>query len=178
METSPKEGSSAINYEGPSPDEKCLVTASRQQGYVYQGNTTNSTVVSVRGTKKEMEVVTVFEFDNKRKMMSALVKHEGSYKLLTKGADSAILGNLDMKIKQPYLEGIKKKLSDYSKEGLRTLCMSTKILSEEEVTELNDECLRINAVQEKDKLLGAFLAKYERNLVLIGCSAVEDKLQD
>lgn len=92
------ENSSIIEYEGPSPDEICLVSAARQHHYVHLGSTSNTTIVHMAEGTKEFELVTLFSFDNKRKMMSALIKHEGVFKLLVKGADSAIISRLNTSI--------------------------------------------------------------------------------
>ena len=132
-------------------------------------------MVDVQGNKQEFELVTLFEFDNKRKMMSVVIKHNGVYKMLAKGADSAILERLSKK-EQPFEKEIRKKLSEYSKEGLRTLCMGCKIFSEQEVQKLKDECLRIDQAHDKDKILPKFLKEVESNFFLLGCSAVEDRL--
>lgn len=166
-----------INYEGPSPDEICLVTAAKQQGYVFLGTTSNSTLVDIKDQKTEFELISLFEFDNKRKMMSVLIKHNNKYKLFAKGADSAILNRLSPK-EQPFLELVQRKLKDYSKEGLRTLCMGCKILSEEEVIKMREETLRIDSSENKKDLLPKFLESIENNFFLLGGSAVEDKLQD
>jgi magnesium-transporting ATPase (P-type) len=96
------ENSSIIEYEGPSPDEICLVSAARQHHYVHLGSTSNTSIVHTSEGTKEFELVTLFSFDNKRKMMSVLIKHEGVYKLLVKGADSAIISRLNSNIDQPF----------------------------------------------------------------------------
>jgi|NOAtaT_5_FD_contig_21_868608_length_309_multi_3_in_0_out_0_1 magnesium-transporting ATPase (P-type) len=65
--------------------------------------------------------------------MSVIVKHNGQYKLLIKGADNIIRLRLSNNVKQPFLENAIELLSDFSKIGLRTLMMAMKILSEDEV---------------------------------------------
>ena len=40
-----KEDKRILHYEGPSPDEICLVSAARQQDYVFLGNTSGSIVI-------------------------------------------------------------------------------------------------------------------------------------
>lgn len=99
---------------------------------------------------------------------------------MTKGADSIIIERLaPLSIDpQPYLEGIKKRLEIFSRKGLRTLCMAERIISEEEwdrVSEMIDAC---NDEPNPDAALDLVAEKVEKNMTLIGCSAVEDRLQD
>lgn len=77
-------------------------------------------------------------------MMSVLIKQDGVFKLLLKGADSAVLDQLNYNEKQPFLEVSKEKLDLYSKQGLRTLCMGVRVLSANEVKNIMDESFRIN----------------------------------
>ena len=46
-----KEDKNVLNYEGPSPDEVCLVSAARQQDYIFLGNTSGSVVIEGMGKK-------------------------------------------------------------------------------------------------------------------------------
>jgi magnesium-transporting ATPase (P-type) len=110
-------------------------------------------------------------------MMSVLIKHNGIYKLYCKGADVSILSRLS-KQEQPFLQVINSQLDTCSRIGLRTLCMATRIFSENEVLNIKNKYLEISKSVNKNDLLKGFLDEIEREMFLIGCSAVEDRLQD
>jgi phospholipid-translocating P-type ATPase (flippase) len=173
-----KNQQSAIGYEGQSPDEITLVSGARQLGYVYLGSTSDSIVIQTPGVKLDLEVVSIFEFDNVRKRMSILIKDRDTYKLYVKGADNMIIDNLDPLMYQHFLENTKRKLKEYSTQGYRTLCMAMKILSEAEVTIVKNYLKTIQKDFNRNQLMFEFVNQLESNLYLLGCSAVEDRLQD
>lgn len=133
-------------YQGTSPDEICLVSGAKQQGFVFLGSTSHNIVLSINNEEREVELVTFFEFDNKRKMMSVIVKDNGIYKLYCKGADMAILSRLAKDRKQPVLEHTEYNIHEYSKQGLRTLCMAFKILTPEEVSSIKKKLLELSVL--------------------------------
>ncbi|MGH0138058.1 UNVERIFIED_CONTAM: hypothetical protein FKN15_026035 [Acipenser sinensis] len=65
------------------------------------------------------------------------------------------------------------------KEGLRTLCVAYKTLAQDEYESV---CKQINtaklALQDRDKKLAEAFDVIERDLILLGATAVEDRLQD
>jgi len=107
-----------------------------------------------------------------------LVEEEGVYKLYTKGADTAIIPLLSPFTDHPYLEKTQKVLEDFSCVGLRTLLFAMRVLSKRQykaISKLYNEAIKSS--DKKAKL--SYLCKMvEKDLVLLGCSAVEDKLQD
>lgn len=157
------------------------MSAARQQNHVFLGNTSNSVVVEVLGQKIEVQKHLVFEFDNKRKRMSVLLEFNENgksvFKLYTKGADSAIIAKLANK-DQAFMSQVKAQLDLCCKQGLRTLCMAMKILSPQEVAALKSRYIEISKSKDKETLLEGYLEDAEKDLTLIGCSAVEDRIQD
>lgn len=138
-------------------------------------------VIEALGEKVEIPKRCLFEFDNKRKMMSVIIeqKVDGKvfYKLLCKGADSAILSRLSSQ-EQPFLETAQAQLAEWSKYGLRTLCMGMKILSKKELDDIISQLTASSLSANKEQLMEELMHKIEKDLFLIGCSAVEDRLQD
>ncbi len=68
----------------------------------------------------------------------------------------------------------------FAKEGLRTLVVAKKNISEDEVRKILSEVNRINMSNKVDKteeLLDIY-NEIEQNFNFIGASAIEDKLQD
>lgn len=145
------------SYQGTSPDEICLVSGAKQMGSVFLGRTSNSTIMNILDQETEFKLLGVFEFDNSRKMMSVIVKDGPVFKLYSKGADSAILGRLRSG-PQPFLTTAKAKLSEYSKAGLRTLCMGMRVLSEAEVDRVQKRLLEISVLgANRDKAMCTLL---------------------
>lgn len=68
----------------------------------------------------------------------------------------------------------------FAKEGLRTLCMAKKKISEDDVEVYLEEFKEINSSSSKDKNQELFnlYNKIEKDFNFVGASAIEDKLQD
>ncbi len=70
-------------------------------------------------------------------------------------------------------------LEKASVKGLRTLLMAMKVVDEEEFEQFKkDVAAAENDIMQRDKLLAQIFDKFERDLVLLGATAVEDRLQD
>jgi phospholipid-transporting ATPase len=113
--------------------------------------------------------------------MSVIVKErdgDGDYILFTKGADSAMLENLVAS--QESISAINSHLDKFAREGLRTLVMGKKSLSNEQALGYRNEyqSIRSSTDADKDNQMNKLFKKIETKLNYIGCSAIEDKLQD
>ncbi len=71
-------------------------------------------------------------------------------------------------------------MDKFAQEGLRTLVMAQKVLKESEVNEMKARFNKISLSTEKDKekQLSKLFEEIESDFEYIGCSAIEDKLQD
>ncbi len=70
-------------------------------------------------------------------------------------------------------------LDKASVKGLRTLLMAMKVIDEQEFSEFNKQMDNAEKdVLNRDKLYEEIFDKFERDLVLVGATAVEDRLQD
>lgn len=172
------EAEGLVNYQGPSPDEVALVDTARHMGYQFKNTTNIGKVVTINGTDTEFEVLQVFQFTSKRKRSSNVIRQNGVIKLLIKGADNIILGRLDQKAEQPYLEQTVSLLKDFSQKGYRTLCYGLRVLSEEEWSQFASEIQAVGADAERKRKMEEIADRVESGLTLLGCTAVEDKLQD
>ena len=71
---------------------------------------------------EEYKILKEFTFDSDRKRMTLIVKHNGKYLLMCKGADSIMLKRVSKeKTPQQLLIKIQRELLNFAKEGLRTL---------------------------------------------------------
>jgi len=109
--------------------------------------------------------------------MSVIIKTpDGEIKVLCKGADSIIEERL--KDKENF-EQTNEYLQEYASEGLRTLLLAEKVITEEEYEgwkkEYEEACL---ATEEREEKMNKVAEKIEWNFELIGATAIEDKLQD
>ena len=130
----------------------------------------------------KFEVFKKMEFTSDRKRMSVLLRDpkDGKIKLLIKGADSIIKDRLDT---SQYPKDMEDKVEWFldvaSKQGLRTLLMGIKVVEESEKDQFMKEC----TIAEKDLMnresnLEKVFTAFETNIVLIGATVVEDRLQD
>lgn len=113
--------------------------------------------------------------------MSVIVQEqqgEGKIMCYTKGADSIIAPLLKQDMKnQEDLKETDTFLQKYAEEGLRTLLLSQKELSQAEYDDWNKKYLEAASnLQDKEKAIEEVVALLECDLQLIGSTAIEDKL--
>jgi magnesium-transporting ATPase (P-type) len=105
---------------------------------------------------------------------------DGHYKLYCKGADSIIKERLDpAQIEQEMMDQVDDFLTSASVKGFRTLLMAMKVLDEQEVKQFLNKCEEAERnLITREKSLQALYSEFERDLVLVGATCVEDRLQD
>lgn len=178
-----------INYTGESPDEIILTNSIKEMGVVYfEGDDKKKILGVLKGAngsesyiKEEFEILKVMEFNSERGMSSIIVKKEGKIYLYSKGGD----GKISMRLSENNNENKQKifdKVKFCSEKGYRVLCTAMKILDELEFEtwndSLNEGLEKIQDEKEKEKFANEKYFEIEKGLVLLGCTVVEDKLQD
>ncbi|KAJ9708058.1 hypothetical protein PVL29_000224 [Vitis rotundifolia] len=111
--------------------------------------------------------------------MSVIVRNEeGKLLLLCKGADSVMFERLDKNGRQ-FEEDTRNHVNEYADAGLRTLILAYRELDEEEYKEFNKKFneAKSSVNADREALIDEVTEKMERNLILLGATAVEDKLQ-
>jgi phospholipid-transporting ATPase len=110
--------------------------------------------------------------------MSTVVRGpDGKIKIYTKGADTVILERLNKH--QPYTEKTMAHLEDYATEGLRTLCIAFREIPELEYKQwsaIYDQAAA--TINGRGEALDQAAELIEKDLFLLGATAIEDKLQD
>uniref|UniRef100_A0A8C4W2Y8 Phospholipid-transporting ATPase n=1 Tax=Gopherus evgoodei TaxID=1825980 RepID=A0A8C4W2Y8_9SAUR len=145
----PEREGDKIIYQAASPDEGALVRAAKQLHFVFTGRTPDSVII-----------------DSVRKL-----------RLYCKGADTVIYDRLAESSK--YKEITLKHLEQFATEGLRTLCFAVTEISESEYQEWLDVYHRAStSIQNRALKLEESYELVEKNLQLLGATAIEDKLQD
>lgn len=169
-----------IEFKAQSPDEAALVATARDCGFTVLGRSNDGIVINVMGEEREYTIMNILEFNSSRKRMSAIVRMpNGKIVLFCKGADSIIYSRLKAG-EQPELRKVTAEhLEMFAREGLRTLCIAQRELGEEEYQIWNKEHdLAAAAIQDREEKLELVSDAIERDLTLIGGTAIEDRLQD
>lgn len=145
-----------VRYEGESPDEIALVKTAKQMGFMFNGESSGVMNLMLHGKHEAIEKLILFPFNSTRKRASIIVKLNGKIRLLTKGADSIIIERLapEKLSPQPYLELYKNRLEEFSKIGLRTLCMAERIITEEEMKQITQNYNKAAMHKEAKKKIG------------------------
>ncbi|XP_037661950.1 phospholipid-transporting ATPase IC [Choloepus didactylus] len=167
-----------LNYQAASPDEGALVNAARNFGFVFLARTQNTITISELGTERTYHVLALLDFNSERKRMSVIVRTpEGNIRLYCKGADTVIYERL-YRI-NPIKQETQEALDIFASETLRTLCLCYKEIEEKEFAEWNKKFMAASvASSNRDEALDKVYEEIEKNLILLGATAIEDKLQD
>uniref|UniRef100_A0AAY4APN7 Phospholipid-transporting ATPase n=1 Tax=Denticeps clupeoides TaxID=299321 RepID=A0AAY4APN7_9TELE len=158
----------ALVYKAQSPDEGALVTAARNFGFVFCSRTPGTVTVHELGRPVTYTLLAILDFNNIRKRMSVIVRNpEGRIRLYCKGADTVLFDRLHPSKHQ------------YASDGLRTLALAYRDLTEdewEEWAELYRGAGR--TVDFREDRLAAAYEEIEQDMMLLGATAIEDKLQE
>ncbi|MQL70881.1 hypothetical protein Taro_003201 [Colocasia esculenta] len=180
------EESGKITYEAESPDEAAFVIAARELGFEFYQRTQTSISVHELDPLSHMKVartyklLNILEFNSTRKRMSVVVRNEeGKLLLLSKGADSVMFERL-AKNGRTFEEETREHVKEYADAGLRTLILAYREIGEEEYAKFEKEFSEAkNSVSaDRDDKIDEVADTIERDLILLGATAVEDKLQN
>ncbi|KAF7315191.1 P-type phospholipid transporter [Mycena indigotica] len=165
-------------FQASSPDEAALVAGAEVLGYQFHTRKPKSVFVNIQGQSQQFDILNVCEFNSTRKRMSTVVRMpNGKIKIYTKGADTVILERLSKN--QPYTEKTLVHLEDYATEGLRTLCLAYRDIPEQEYRQwsaIYDQAA--GTINGRGEALDRAAELIEKDLFLLGATAIEDKLQD
>jgi phospholipid-translocating P-type ATPase (flippase) len=168
-----------IVYEAESPDESALLNALRPSGLLLASRSKTEIILDNDGQSESFEVLELIEFNSDRKRMTVIVRVGKEIHLYCKGADSIIMKRLKKDHDRTVIEDFDRQLVEFSNRGLRTLLFAWRVISEEEYLIFRqrfDEAS--SALQSREQKMSDAASEIEQNMSLIGCSAIEDKLQD
>uniref|UniRef100_A0A3B4ZB47 Phospholipid-transporting ATPase n=1 Tax=Stegastes partitus TaxID=144197 RepID=A0A3B4ZB47_9TELE len=166
-------------YKAQSPDEGALVTAARNFGFVFRSRTPGTITTTEMGRTVTYSLLAILDFNNIRKRMSVIVRNpEGRIRLYCKGADTVLLERLHP-CNQELMSVTSDHLNEYAADGLRTLALAYRDLSEDE-WEAWSESHRFadKATDCREDRLAAAYEQIEQDMMLLGATAIEDKLQE
>lgn len=176
-------------FSASSPDELALVSGSSFFGYTFVGRKNGAVRLQLPDNQQVIyDMLEMIDFTSTRKRMSVFVRSpEKEIFLLTKGADSVIFPRLDAhKINLCIRDITIQHLEKYASEGLRTLVIARKKVSEEQFLSWSKEYKAAlsdldqvarqkagepNRIEDLEELI-------EKDLELLGATAIEDRLQD
>uniref|UniRef100_A0A8C4I161 Phospholipid-transporting ATPase n=1 Tax=Dicentrarchus labrax TaxID=13489 RepID=A0A8C4I161_DICLA len=172
-----KEGE--IFYQAQSPDEGALVTAARNFGFVFRSRTPESVSIVEMGQQRSYELLALLDFNNVRKRMSVIVRSpEGKLSLYCKGADTIVYERLHQSCSK-LMDVTTEHLNEFAGEGLRTLALAYKDLDEEYFNQWQQRHHEASTdLDDRESKLDQLYEEIEKDLLLLGATAIEDKLQD
>jgi phospholipid-translocating ATPase len=147
-------------------------------GMVLTNRTKDSVTIIEDEQEKTYSVLIEFPFDSTRKRMTVIIKQGSDYYLLTKGADNIMKPRINWEGNQK--QKVDEDLNKFAIEGLRTLVMAKKQITQQIYQEIQDRIddLESSVFANKEDQIFEVYDQYEQNLTFIGASAIEDKLQD
>uniref|UniRef100_A0A670J9G6 Phospholipid-transporting ATPase n=1 Tax=Podarcis muralis TaxID=64176 RepID=A0A670J9G6_PODMU len=132
-------------------------------------------VALVEGIQR-FELLEILSFDSVRRRMSVIVKSaKGEIFLFCKGADSSIFP----RVAEGKIDQIRSRVERNAVEGLRTLCVAYKKFTCEEYENVQKHLQEAKlALRDREKKLAEAYEQIEKGLILLGATAVEDRLQE
>uniref|UniRef100_A0AAR2K9K8 Phospholipid-transporting ATPase n=1 Tax=Pygocentrus nattereri TaxID=42514 RepID=A0AAR2K9K8_PYGNA len=166
-------------YKAQSPDEGALVTAARNFGFVFRSRTPSTITTQELGKAVTYTLLAILDFNNIRKRMSVIVRTpEGRIRLYCKGADTVLFERLHS-CSHDVMNITSDHLNEYAGDGLRTLALAYRDLSEEQWAEWAERYRGADkAIDCREDRLAAAYEEIEQDLMLLGATAIEDKLQE
>eukprot|EP00759_Apiculatamorpha_spiralis_P043499 PhF_6_TR40821/c0_g1_i1/m.61764/K14802/DRS2, ATP8A; phospholipid-transporting ATPase len=165
-----------ITYQSVSPDEVALCDAATSVGIVLRERSLNSLTLAILGHNVNFEILSVLEFTAERKMMSVVVREQGTSEILlfTKGADSSMKPNI-----VDWVDTIDSDLDHFALTGFRTLVLGMRVLPEDEY---HDWAIAYDAAKcnmhDKEAAVHRACLQLEQRLNFAGVTAIEDELQE
>ena len=179
-----------INFQGASPDEITLVTAAYEFGYRFKSREKGIIKIEIydndrnRMREKEFKVLQKFDFTSERQCSSIVVEDLSTNQITfyIKGSDRKMFSILDNYSQHNIYPKTKLHLDKFAKQGLRTLCFGYKRIQRELYQKWEAKYKEIKHLSLKNEAyqndLDRIIKYLESNVILLGITALEDKLQE
>eukprot|EP01062_Namystynia_karyoxenos_P061846 TRINITY_DN5451_c0_g2_i1.p1 TRINITY_DN5451_c0_g2~~TRINITY_DN5451_c0_g2_i1.p1 ORF type:complete len:1429 (+),score=548.54 TRINITY_DN5451_c0_g2_i1:155-4441(+) len=192
-----EDGQVIKKYQAASPDEQCLVSGAKWLGIEFINRDIQDITIDCydagngQPRQEKWGLYEVLEFNSDRKRMSVIVKDpQGKLLLLCKGADTVIYERLKEyppgDPRTAMLQRTKEFLRQFAADGLRTLCIAQAEIDPKFYGDGNPDPRTSwqarykqakEAVGGREKKVSDAAEEIEKDLELIGTTAIEDKLQ-
>ncbi|XP_065883970.1 phospholipid-transporting ATPase IB-like [Dysidea avara] len=168
-----------LEYRASSPDEGALVKAASNLGVMFTSRTPSNLTIEVNGNPEVYEMMNILPFSSDRKRMSVILKTpDGEIKLFIKGADTVIYERLTSS-EDNLATATLGHLDALASEGYRTLCFAEATLDPDEYEAWAKLYYEASIAKvDREERIEQTAELIEKNLTLVGATAVEDKLQE
>ncbi|KAI3661424.1 hypothetical protein MP638_003897 [Amoeboaphelidium occidentale] len=184
--------SKGLVLQSTSPDEESIVRAAYEMGFILAERTSQAIKILLEspiddidypeGNEREYEILSYLEFTSDRKRMSIIVRSpEGLIILITKGADSELFNRLNPTNAQNHdmMRTTPEHVRQFAVDGLRVLAYGYKVLRKEEYDLFHEKYEEAStAIVGRQEKMEKIADEIEKNLELLGITAIEDQLQD
>uniref|UniRef100_A0A0G4H3R3 P-type phospholipid transporter n=1 Tax=Chromera velia CCMP2878 TaxID=1169474 RepID=A0A0G4H3R3_9ALVE len=170
-----------ISYQSASPDEEALVIGARSLGYTLAARTNKRMVMDIHGEMRNFHIIGIHDFTPARRCMSVVVKEDdsGGATLYCKGADSVVLTKLAHNQRGKRAARMRRHTSKFAYRGLRVLLVARRFLSATELSQYKNAFEEArSALINREERMEMLADLYERDLELLGATAIEDKIQE
>jgi phospholipid-translocating P-type ATPase (flippase) len=168
-----------IVYESPSPDEQAILMGLKENNMHLQERSKREMKVSIMGNVEEVKILNVLEFNSDRKRMSIIIHSPQGIELFCKGADSIVCGLLSKDTSKETMNEFQNQIDNFARQGLRTLAVAQRKISEEEYEAFQKVYSQAEkSLVNREENISAACNLIEKELKLIGATAIEDKLQE
>ncbi|KAG5483540.1 hypothetical protein CUR178_07862 [Leishmania enriettii] len=172
-----------VVYEGSSPDEVALVETAAAAGYRLINRTTKAiAIILPNNTRKVYNILATLEFTPERKMMSIIVEDNDTKKIMlyNKGADSFVRPQLSRAPDvQAHMEKVDNSLTEMSALGLRTLLVCAREITRRQFDPWLERFVSAGkSLHNRSAQVDKVCWEMEKDMRLIGVTAIEDRLQD
>ncbi len=134
-------------------------------------------IENVNGDPEEYDILGNFPFSSETKRMGIILRHRQSNKIIfyLKGAETV----MEKKVKPNQRAALVESCENLAMEGLRTLVISQKLLTEKEYEEFDQRYKRArSSLTKREELTMEAIESIEGEMEYLGITGVEDKLQD
>ena len=168
-----------LEYKAESPDEAALVAAARDVGFPFVGKSKDAIDIEVMGQPERYTLLKTLEFNSTRKRMSVIVRTpDGRIVLYCKGADSVVYERLSASVDPALKDKTTKDIDMFANGGLRTLCIAYRVLTEDQfLMWVRTYDAATAATENREEEVEKAASNIEQELLLLGATALEDKLQ-
>uniref|UniRef100_T1ISW6 Phospholipid-transporting ATPase n=1 Tax=Strigamia maritima TaxID=126957 RepID=T1ISW6_STRMM len=165
-----------VVYQASSPDEVALVSWTESVGLTLdKRELTTMDVKTPQGAILSFAILQIFPFTSETKRMGVIVKdlQTGEITFYLKGADVVMQSVVQ------YNDWLDEECGNMAREGLRTLVVAKKILTDEQYQDFETRYNQAKiSKQDRATKVTAVIESLERDMELLCLTGVEDKLQD
>ena len=173
----PVEEDGVKTYQASSPDEVALVKLAESVGMILESRDQRSMrIKNSAGQEENYEILENFPFSSDTKRMGIVLRHKETKRLVfyLKGADVALVNKVP-EIQKGFLQD---ECENLAREGLRTLVITQKALTEEEYQDWKKKFYAAQISSNRAEAVRNAVELLEKNMDFLGITGVEDKLQE